>query len=73
LAPEEGWRTSPTGKGLAIHWEAANRTAYQRLEWSDGALLLESAAGSQVQTLERQGGQVFVRHAGRDTPPRFPV
>ncbi len=73
LAAEEGWSTSPTGKGLAIHWETANRSAGQRMEWSEGALLLETTAGSRVQTLERQGAQVFVRHATRDVPPRFPV
>jgi len=73
LPTEEGWSTSPTGKGLAIHWEAANRSAGQRMEWSEGTLLLETTAGNRVQTLERQGAQVFVRHATRDVPPRFPV
>lgn len=73
LAADEGWRTSPTAKGVAIHWEGPTRTAYQRLEWSDGNLVLETAAGTKLQTLERQGGQIFVRHSRRDVPPSFPV
>lgn len=72
LSGDEGWRTAPTGAGVAITWEGPGRGAYQRLEWTEGTTVLESAAGSRVQTLERQGGQVFVRHARRDVPPAFP-
>lgn len=73
MAPDDGWRESPTAKGIAARWEAPGRTAYQRVEWSEGYLLLETAAGRKLQTLERQGTQIFVRHAARDVPPAFPV
>jgi len=73
LPAGEGWRTSPTGKGVAIHWEAPGRNAYQRLEWSEATLILETAAGSKLQALERQGGQIFVRHSSREAPPAFPA
>ncbi len=73
LPAEEGWRTAPTGKGVAIHWEGPGRSAYQRLEWSEASLILETAAGSKLQALERQGAQIFVRHSSREAPPAFPV
>lgn len=73
LPAEEGWREAPTATGFSARWEGPGRVASQRVEWSEGSMVLETAAGRKVQTLERQGGQIFVRHATRDVPPAFPV
>lgn len=73
MPADDGWREAPTAKGVSARWEGPGRTAYQRVEWSEGFLLLETASGRKLQTLERQGAQIYVRHGTRDVPPAFPV
>lgn len=73
LSADEGWHTAPTAHGVSFSWEGPGKSAWQRLEWGEGHALLESAAGSRLQVLERQGTQLFVRHAVREAPPAFPM
>lgn len=73
LPADEGWQGSPlAGGGVAFTWESAGLVAYQRLEWDEGRVLLESAAGHRLQTLERQGDQVVQRWDRREVPDEFP-
>lgn len=60
------WHQGPIAGGTSFVWSAG--PAHQKLEWSEGRTLLESAAGSMIQTLERKGNQTFARLSRRDNP-----
>ncbi|MBI3928172.1 MAG: hypothetical protein HY319_21695 [Armatimonadetes bacterium] len=68
LPAEDGWRQGPTATGVTCLWESAG--AHQRLEWSEGSTLLESAAGTSVQVLERNGSRLSSRLSRRELPRR---
>lgn len=64
----EEWRQGPSSDGVVYLWEGS--VAHQKLEWGEGRALLESAAGTMIQVLERRNGQTFARTAQRDAPAR---
>ncbi|MCA9794987.1 MAG: hypothetical protein KC910_24430, partial [Candidatus Eremiobacteraeota bacterium] len=60
------WHQGPIQGGTSFVWSSG--PAHQKLEWSEGRTLLESAAGTMIQTLERKGNQTFARLSRRDNP-----
>lgn len=60
------WKKFTLSGGAAFSWNSP--LAHQRVELRDGNLLLESAGGTLVQTLERVGGQAFSRIERREPP-----
>ena len=69
----EPWKKFHLNGGVAFAWNSL--LAHQRIEMRDGNLVLESAGGTLMQTLERVGGQSFSRIERREPPKpeRFAV
>ncbi len=65
------WKQGPMRDGVSYVWSGP--MAHQKLEWCKGRRLLESAAGTMIQTLEQKGGQTFSRVERRDPPASFRI